>query len=168
MGKIRSEERFALWLGLLLELHLELLMLLLQQVEPTDAHHVSGHHIRQHIRETERGHFVMMATSGSAELLKTLQLSLGLGKVSRNAIVDLNGSCASVDPPAAISSRSVPGMTACTLRRSETILKAICTRKATEELLRGLGAVRRLDVFVKDINTVSSTVATGYARLVQT
>ena len=76
--------------------NLELLMLLLQQVESTDAHHVSGHHIRQHIRETERGHFVMMATSGSAELLKTLQLSLGLGKVSRNAIVDLNGSCASV------------------------------------------------------------------------
>ena len=89
MRKIRSEQRLALRLTrLLLELRLELLLLLLQQIDATKTktHHVCGHHVREHIREAERGHLLVVAASGLAELLETLELRLSLRKISGEGI----------------------------------------------------------------------------------
>ena len=66
-------------------------LLLLKEIDSpeTEAHHICGHHIGQHIRETEGGHFVMTAGS-CTELLEASQLCLSLGKVSSERVPLLN------------------------------------------------------------------------------
>ena len=76
---------------LLLKLRLELLLLLLKEVHTTqtEAHHVCGHHVREHVREAEGHGLLVMTTSSCTELLQALELSLSLSEVRREVTTAL-------------------------------------------------------------------------------
>jgi hypothetical protein len=80
LRQVRGEKRLALRLVLLLQLHLELL-LLLKEIDSAQAHHVRSHHIREHVREVERGHLGVVSARCGAELSETLELCLCLSKI---------------------------------------------------------------------------------------
>jgi hypothetical protein len=77
--------------------NLELLLLLLQDIQPSaKAHHVRGHHIRQHVGEAKRGHLLVVATGGGTELLQTLELGLSLSELCALPKVVVNCTCTSI------------------------------------------------------------------------
>ena len=80
---------------MLLQLHLELL-LLLKEIDSTKAHHVRGHHIREHVREVERGHLGVVPARGSAELSKALELRLCLSKVGLRPVACSDSTCTTI------------------------------------------------------------------------
>src|SRR5258706_2684650 len=92
LRQVRREKGLALRLVLLLQLHLELL-LLLKEVDSTKAHHVRGYHIREHIREVERGHLGVVPARGSAELSEALELRLCLSKVGLISVACSDSTC---------------------------------------------------------------------------
>ena len=60
-----------------------MLLLLLKEVHTaqTEAHHVCGHHVWEHVWEAERHGLLVMTTGSCTELLQALKLSLSLSKV---------------------------------------------------------------------------------------